>query len=210
MKNNLPDHLSGTVDQYPFFKRLKKGTVLFIHIPKTGGTSINAALNFPKPNLNRGIKKHYRWCRIKPKLDPQIWQSAFKFCFVRNPWNRLFSHYRFRKKKPRFSKTEHFKTFEYWLKYELTQNTKIGKLRPQLDWIKDEEGNIDMDFIGRFEQLHTDFETVCQKNHIQVDLPHREKSFPPIDYKKQYNTQMIDLVAQFYQEDIAYFQYTFE
>ena len=210
MKKRLPDHLSEIVEQYPFYKKTTKGSFLFIHIPKTGGTSINAAFNFPKPNSLVQIKKHYRWCHIKPVLKPEIWEPSFKFCFIRNPWDRLFSHYRFRKRRLKSQDLAHYKTFEHWLNYELFENPKIGHLRPQLEWIKDEQGRIDMDFIGKFEQLQADFEIICQRNQLQLSLPHYEKSHPAIDYKKQYTPEMIDLVGKFYQEDIAYFQYTFD
>ena len=96
---------------------------LFIHIPKTGGTTIEKCLdiyneNGLKPNVNLlhghvPIKhndndienpldlggrtgynlQHLTICEIKSILEYSIYNNLFKFTFVRNPWDRIVSEY---------------------------------------------------------------------------------------------------------------------
>ena len=205
----LADNLSEVIDQYPFYKKIEKGQLIFIHIPKTGGTSINVAIDFPHPNLEIDIKKHYRLCKIKPAIDPQLWKTSFKFCFVRNPWDRLYSHYRFRSRQKLLKAESHYDSFKEWLIFELRVNPKKGNLRPQLEWIQDDEGNIDLDFIGRFERFSEDFNHFCERNELKVELSHVEKSFPPVNYQDYYDQEMIDIAAEYYKDDIQYFDYSY-
>lgn len=108
------------IEDYPFYKRYKGKDFLFFHIPKTGGTSINRVFGFQKPNPDLGIiRKHFVLFKIKPLVNKTVWDNAFKFCFVRNPWDRIYSHYRYRLRKKKFEKTEHYDSFEKWLFFSL-------------------------------------------------------------------------------------------
>jgi hypothetical protein len=58
---------------------------IFIHVPKTGGETIELLLN---------IQKFHDFAYIRKKAyTEKEWNSAFKFAFVRNPWDRLVSWY---------------------------------------------------------------------------------------------------------------------
>jgi hypothetical protein len=80
-----------------------KHRFIFIHIPKTAGTSIEEALRdescqllpgewdyrrAPHAPLNHLTLQEVADCGI---LTPAQLKSYFKFCFVRNPWDRLVS-----------------------------------------------------------------------------------------------------------------------
>ena len=82
---------------------------MFIHFPKTGGTSIKVLFaNKPKdfkPNIigEEKVKAANLWphstisdgCEYLKNngYDPD---EYFKFVFIRNPWDRMVSHYKFR------------------------------------------------------------------------------------------------------------------
>ena len=58
---------------------------IFIHINKTGGTSIERAL---------GGKFQHKTAREKiAELGEAVWQAKFTFAFVRNPWDKMVSQY---------------------------------------------------------------------------------------------------------------------
>ena len=61
---------------------------IFIHINKTGGSSIERALDLRFEHMTAREKR--------VDVGPRRWQTAFKFAFVRNPWARALSHYRYR------------------------------------------------------------------------------------------------------------------
>ena len=61
---------------------------LFIHINKTAGSSIERALNLRF--------EHKTAMEKRAELGSLRWRRAFKFSFVRNPWDKVASHYRYR------------------------------------------------------------------------------------------------------------------
>jgi len=65
---------------------------IFLHIPKTGGMSIGQTLNIMLDDYTRyqGFNIHY------DKFDKNLFQDYFVFTFVRNPWDRFYSQYKFK------------------------------------------------------------------------------------------------------------------
>ena len=69
-----------------------KHKFIFLHTPKTGGMSVGSALYSAL-----GIKDDYQSFRIHyDDLNEEILKEYFVFTFVRNPWDRLVSDYRFK------------------------------------------------------------------------------------------------------------------
>ncbi|MFO8053169.1 MAG: sulfotransferase family 2 domain-containing protein [Candidatus Omnitrophota bacterium] len=67
---------------------------IFLHIPKTAGSSVAATL---KRNLNKNdllLCPHTKAVRLKLTAKDK-WKDYFKFTFVRNPWDRMVSAYFF-------------------------------------------------------------------------------------------------------------------
>ena len=52
-------------------------------------------------------------------------------------------------------------------------------VRPQHDYLYDDEGRLLVDFVGRFEQLGQDFETVRKQLKLTTALPHKNKHVSP-------------------------------
>jgi hypothetical protein len=77
--------------------------------------------------------------------DDKLWRSYFKFAFDRNPWDRQVSAYHFR-----YRDTKNPPPFSAYMK------------RRRRAWINNYEiysidGDVCVDFIGRFETLEADF-----------------------------------------------------
>ena len=68
----------------------KKFNCIFVHIPKTGGTSIE---HFFKNNSAKYISSHRHFTAqvSKEKFGDDVWGSSFKFSIIRNPWDRIYS-----------------------------------------------------------------------------------------------------------------------
>ena len=71
-------------------------------------------------------------------------------------------------------------------------------------------GELDIDFIGRFESLADDYHTLGEQLGTTLPaLPALNVSKGRGDYRDLYNDRTRQLVAQHYQDDIDLFEYTF-
>src|SRR6056297_512778 len=85
----------------------QKHKVIFVHIPKTAGSSICDWLDIEQSpqNLFRNgylenesfALQHLPISEIKTRIQSKQWQNYFKFTVVRNPIDRLISTFKWRK-----------------------------------------------------------------------------------------------------------------
>ena len=101
--------------------------------------------------------------------------------------------------------------FEAFL--ELPSYDYYGSLPPkhihyqQLDYLT-EDGELIVNFFGRFENLIRDFAEVCDRIGAAPVLPHWGET-KPVDYRAYYTPALRDLVAYRHRDDIAAFGYEF-
>ena len=194
---------------------------IFIHIPKTGGTSIEQVF-YSKSNKTDVPCKHYTLKMLeRGNLVPK---DYFKFSFVRNPWDMTVSQYHFmwkssypwpihwRKEHKEFAKL----SFEEWVLHPSFQFSTIRSIDiignrhhdgTFLGWIMGNKLNID--FIGKFENLQQDFDIICDKIGIPPKkLPHENKTKHK-DYREYYDEETKQIVGEKYAKDIEYFGYKF-
>lgn len=73
------------------------------------------------------------------------------------------------------------------------------------------EGEIAVDYVGKFENLQDDINTICNKAGTSaVELPHRLKSNRTQHYSQYYSDEAREIVRDKYSSDIETFQYEFE
>jgi len=188
-------------------KPITHSDFIFIHINKTGGTSIEKALGLEKDHLTASEKK--------TAIGKQKWKKIYSFAFVRNPWDKVVSHYHHRVKMNitdlRNGKVE----FKDWVR--LTYNDKDPyyydnprMFMPQVKWISDDQGRIIVKQVFRFERLNRDFNYLCEKLKLpNKKLPHFFQS-ERTDYRDYYNSDTADLIRQSFQKDIKKFGYQFD
>lgn len=158
---------------------------VYLHIPKTGGISVGSTLN-----QLVGIDEPYEGFKIHhDELTQDILENYFIFTFVRNPWDRLYSQYKFRK----FLHSQY--SFDYFVKNykdvfhtqfnvsdieNIPKKLDLSNVKTRSDWYAEfvhlpsqyqyihgkYNDGIDklpyINYIGRFETLQTDFNKVCK------------------------------------------------
>jgi hypothetical protein len=176
---------------------------IFIHIPKTGGNSIEVAFR------KRG-KYHPKWRDIQ-RQNPKKWESYFKFSFVRNPWDKAVSSFFYMRQlglRREQSYAHKFSNFSDWIKYHDKHFNKSFKwyMSPQIDELVDKKGNIVVDFIGRFENFEKDFDFIKSKTGFPNNLPHVNKS-SHLPWQYYYTSETFEIVKKMSQKDIKAFYY---
>ncbi|MEZ4888879.1 MAG: hypothetical protein R3E32_29400 [Chitinophagales bacterium] len=79
----------------------------------------------------------------------------------------------------------------------------------QKDFLTNENDELDLDFLGRFEALEDDYQKICGIIGVNNKLKHKNQSLPVYNYVDYYEKDLIDLVADFYKKDIEAFNYSF-
>lgn len=170
---------------------------LFVHIHKTAGTSIANALDkyicwndvvlggtpfgekIQDPYKERfNLHKHSTANEIREVIGNEIWDSLFKFTFVRHPYSRVVSLYTFIEARARefLKKNISVAPFFNWPEAKAYKQTNSfsefikylhlhypNTLKNQVDWISDTNGNIILDFIGKTENLDRDIKIVSER-----------------------------------------------
>jgi hypothetical protein len=190
-----------------------KSNTIFIHIPKTAGISLVRAI-YGDVTLEGHRSFYFNIIALDIKNE-----NYFSFSFVRNPFDRLYSVYRYLKKgginrhdKLAFeAHLSDFNDFEDFVLNGLDKKLiyKITHLIPQHEFLCDKSGSILVDFIGRFENLDKDILLLSKKLNKNIELNHHNYNNKS-DYKEVYTDKMIHKVNQIYQKDIDLFKYTFK
>jgi hypothetical protein len=213
--------------------RLKGPDAVFIHIPKTGGTSIRRgawADNYEGPVFGH---------------IPEEWQSLFKFAFVRHPCDRLISAWKM------FAEGAYSSKGDYLLGtianavglQSLRRKYVKGKPEAHGISLKDflsivEDNDIDYDvaagtkdsvevrirhhtipqthpynclahanFIGRYESIEQDFRKVASRLELLVHLPHMRRTIRE-SWRESMDAHDIDRCYAFYRDDFRELGYS--
>lgn len=212
-----------------------KYNFLFVHIAKTGGTSVRAALQplrwrdplyLPQFICSRlshltghriGAKfpRHAKIIAAREMLPQDFFDGLFKFVFVRNPWDLQVSSWHHVQKEHGHLLSD-ISNFADFIRVKLDPQRPYNyifdtSIQLQADFVKDLHGKVLVDFIGHYENLQEDFAEVCRRIGIrQRALPHRRKAEGRSDYRRYYDDVTRERVADYFRDDIATFGYTFE
>jgi len=168
-----------------------KFKTIFVHIPKTGGQSIEqvflaehglswrkrAALLLRESEREEDGPKRLAHLFAREYVQygyvtADAFAASFKFTIVRNPYDRAISRYRFKLgANPSIKKSfrDHV--------IELERETLPRHDQAQSDFVLDESGNVIVDAILRFENLNTDFAPMSERIFGRaIDLPHVNKA----------------------------------
>ena len=197
---------------------------LFVHIPKAAGNSIKHAFGI-------GWEDHKDIEKYSQILGERKLAQLFKFTFVRNPWDRLFSEYNFQRRKSQRADTVRLylykedgteRNFREWVSFALANprlhppnqwggkpSEEVHRMSPQWDWIASDDG-LRVDFVGRLENMQEDFRKICLKVGLTPRRLKRKNRKLHLHYSRHYDQETKELVADYYRKDIEAFGYEFE
>ncbi len=201
---------------------------IFIHIYKVAGTSIRKALQPYADHTKKDFSlvkniqfmlggrfhflsqlsmDHLKAKDIKSLLNTEVFNSSFKFSFVRNPWDWQVSLYHFMLQDENHHQHKlinKMKSFEEYIEWRVKYSVESQK-----SFLYDENNNKLVDYIGKFENLQEDFNVILSKIGVkEIQLPVLNTSIHRY-YKEYYNDYTRDLVEKAFKEDIELFQYEF-
>ncbi|MEQ6201631.1 sulfotransferase family 2 domain-containing protein [Sulfitobacter sp. HNIBRBA2951] len=205
---------------------------LFIHAPKTGGTSMALALearamkddmmlgDTPKARQRRGrlkdvqtagrLWKHSTLADLDGLVQTEELDDLFIFTLVRNPWDRMVSYYHwlqaqdFAHPSVTLAKTVSFEAF--------VADPAIARSfaqAPAASYVTDVQGCVRADLFIRLEHFAHDIRPLEAHLGFALSLPHVNKSDRAADYRSAYSEQSRSAVATMCARDIADFGYAF-
>ena len=142
------------------------------------------------------------------------WNKAYKFTLVRNPWDKVVSHYEYRLKRNKTEVASRNILFPEWVKKTYGQDkdsfyyNNPKSFQPQVEWLKDDEDKISVDFVGKFESINEDFNQIKSVIGLDAELPHLNAS-KRAGYQTYYDDETREIVAHWFREDIEVFGYDF-
>lgn len=204
---------------------------IFFHVPKAAGSSIlssfktklgkDVLINDQNKNIKIWLKNNTNvlWPNhIKPSvmrayLGDEMFQSYFKFGFVRNPYDRLVSLYHYTKQKeekiysekgielPEFSKKIiNSSSFQEWILSGEYGNSQYA-------FLSDKNEDLLLDFTGQTENLQTDISYICgYLNMPNIIISSKNKSVHN-SFESYVTKDVANHINQTYHNDFVHFHY---
>ncbi len=149
-----------------------------------------------------GFYNHMTAAAAKALIDDDsVWRGYFKFAFDRNPWDREVSyyHYCFRNQ----TSPPQFDRFVQSDRRARLNNYEIYSI----------DGDVAVDFVGRYEMLTEDLNHALAQAGIDkdIELPRAKGSFRKDEkpYRDYYTPESQALVGEWYEPEIARLGYEF-
>jgi hypothetical protein len=190
---------------------------LFVHVPKTGGSSIQAWLI---ENTDAKIIKGLKHVRLEI-LSTRVPQFDWSFCVVRNPWDWVVSWYFFKKdraeRRLQLLQTKQIPDYKIKNKHGLEYNLQVLEDHKKgFDYFVENLGgqtqsykSEGVDTILKLENLKKDFQIIQEKFNCNNELPFINISKRDKNYRQYYNNKTKDIIYQKYKDDIKKFKYEF-
>ena len=194
--------------------------MIFFRIPKNASTTIHRGYlqpNYVTLNERTNNKGFLKW---RENVSYEWFQEAFKFTFVRNPWDRFVSLYVYfttyapkKKGAPLADRwtglIPSFKEFVMDFEKIIETRTDINNHATLQSLFAFDDGDQYVDFVGRFENLKEDFEFVRSGLGLKIEgLDHMMKTEHD-HYSAFYDEETRQKVSEMFKLDIHSFGYRF-
>ena len=139
---------------------------------------------------------------VKKKLNIN---EYFKFSFMRNPWERRVSQYKYAKKMAGITNADWANEIASMSFCEFITKRNDS----QLNWVSNKKNNVAVNFLGSGRNLQQEFNKVCSKLRIPKQELRHKNATKHKHYTEYYNEETKQIVADNCAKDIEYFNYKF-
>jgi hypothetical protein len=205
------------------------GPFLLVHVQRTAGTSLKAALSAACPDAREILGTHDWAATARAHLGAR-YEALYRFAFVRNPWDRLVSCYELIREQGggsgalersaedgginrlwRYALARSGSFREFILRCDGVIDDVDGRKSfafAQCDYVCDAEGRLIVDDVYRFEDLPAAADHLFETLQIRAALPRLNPSRHR-PYREYYDAETRAVVARRFARDIARFGYEF-
>lgn len=152
--------------------------------------------------LGHWYYEHMPAIRVKELVGENIWNDYYKFCFERNPWDKVVSYYNWKKNG---QKRKMLSFDEYVL-------NKTHRLPADSKLYCDDQGFI-LDDIFDYSNFIGSFNDVCKRLKIPFSgkMPQEKVGFnkKSADFTAYYDERTKEKISQVFNREIKLMQYTF-
>lgn len=163
----------------------------------TGGSRYGEAMSEAWGN-KWGLRKHATAMQIYDLVGDKLWNKYYTFSFVRHPFSRVVSLYTFTQKVVENQRWRRYirylakkwdsdvwdwgsvqayidsDSFSEYIRHPKLKNDPAFQL--QFNFISNEEGDLIVDFVGKFEDYENDVNKILENLNLKLSIPHKNKS----------------------------------
>jgi hypothetical protein len=214
---------------------------ILIRVPKTASASMCSGLHYANSITGGSVitnLKHEGVVEVRGKTNKHYFEAYYKAAFVRNPWDWLVSYFSYNKgmlKQINRRRSDQRKvinevraetSFEEYIMLVKDMNEKLTKhgpnikqslhpYQPQYKYLVDENEEIIVDFIGKYEDIENDWSNLTEKikannSILSFQMPLGKTNVSNHEhYKEYYTDELREIVGSIYKKDIELFDYKF-
>ncbi len=187
--------------------------ILFVHLHRTGGTTITNLLLQLLPDSIPFLGQHEPIASARNRLWPRF-QDYYSFAFVRNPWERWVSWYALIRQGAALNNSANpitnFDEFiRYWVGPKRLNSNGLCPFTNQLDYLCDTNGDLLVSRIGRHESFETDLRDIFSSINIKAGQIPRINRTAHDAYQCYYSGESERIVRSQCRKDIEFFGYQF-
>ena len=185
----------------------------FVHVPKCAGTSMS--------NIDWNLGSGHLTLHDLFVIHPKKVKVFTKWCFVRNPYSRLVSSFEncYELKNEGYSFERLVNTlydnrkqldgldYVSWASFP-TMGLPISRIHFLPMHLLTNFRNINMDFVGKYENLYADWHEICQLLKVKYQPLDRHNPGPKYDYRKYYTPDLQKKVQEIFKPDFEQFGYS--
>jgi hypothetical protein len=198
---------------------------IFVHIPRTGGTSIEDVIwpgerteehlwmGFVSKHRNKyqtGGLQHLLARQIREEVGSDVFDSYYKFAVVRNPWDRAVSQYSYTRIRTDLHELIGMTADTSFSDYlGLIEGQEHVQWQPQLDFLSDSRGGVLVDFVARFERLEQDTQAIFNRLNLEGRTLLHTNASTRRPYQEYFDASSKRQLQKLYGRDIEAFGYEF-